>query len=197
MKKTYDMVLAYAKIFDLPEELRGKPGDLDRGDPKAQAKWLRELAKNPVATVDAYFTSEADVQDLLDTEGFDNTVVNPQTGEETTRIKEGNPDLGIGKYLRLKRKYYDTVEFVDKKTGNLVEIDKGGAPSVKILDTSGEKPVFRTYDYEELGAPSNGTKSKVRFEVYGKGNTRLEAFGITELIEYTGDDSDRDPMEDF
>lgn len=196
MKKTYEMVLAYAKIFDLPEEIHGAPGDLDRGDKNSTQKWLRDLSKNPVASVEAYFTSEDDVQDLMDTQGFDNVVVNPQTGEESTRIKDGDAGLGIGKFIKLKRKLVDTVEFVDRKTGSLKEVDKGGPPSVKIYDDTGEAPVYTPYDYEALGAPSTGTKSKVRFEVYGKGNTRLEAFGITELVEYIPQD-DVDPEDDF
>jgi len=192
-KKTYDMVLAYAKVFDLPEDQNPRFGDLDRGDASSSKKWLRELAKNPVAVVDAYFTSEEDLQDLMQHPNFDNVVKNPQTGEESTRIKTGNPELGIGKYIILKRKLNDTVEFVDNKTGDLKSIDKGGAPSVKILDEAGE--TFVDYDYNTLGAPSNGTLSKVRFELYGKGATRLEAFGITELMQY--EPSDDYEEEDF
>lgn len=185
MKKTYKMVLKYAKIFDLPEDQQGKPGDLDRGDPKSEYKWKRELAKNPVATVDAYFTSEEDLQDFMSIDGFEDKVVNPQTGEEKPRIKDGDPEeeLGINKYIQLKRKINDTVEFVDRKTGDLKEIDKGGAPSVKIFDP--DTNAFVEYDYDTLGAPANGTEAKVRFEVYGKNAaTRLEAFGITNLVEY-------------
>lgn len=177
-KKTYTMVLEYAKIFDQ----EGKPGDLDRGNAQSKQKWLRELAKNPVASVNAYFTSEADMEDLLADPNFDNEVTNPQTGAKSERIKDGNSEFGIGKYIQLKRKMDDKVEFVDKKTGDLKEIDKGGAPSVKILDEAGEK--FVEYDYDELGPIANGSTSKVRFEVYGKGATRLEAFGVTELVEF-------------
>jgi len=177
-KKTYDMVLAYPKVFDR----EGQPGDVDRGDPKSSQKWLRELSKNPVAVVDAYFTSEEDLNDLLATPGFEDTVVNPQTGEESSRIKNGDSDLGIGKYIKLKRRINDVVEFIDNKTGNVKQVDKGGFPGVKILSEDGSK--FVEYDYDTLGAPSNGTKSKVRFEIYGKGATRLEALGITELIEF-------------
>ena len=194
-KITFDMVLAYAKVFDLPEDKRGLPGDLDHGDAKSSEKWLRELAKNPVATVDAYFTSEEDIGKLLEHPNFEDLVVNPQTKEESTRIKNGDPELGIGKFIKLKRKFNDTVEFVDNKTGDLKTIDKGGSPTVKILDTTGEESVFVEYDYNTLGSPANGTLSKVRFELYGKGATRLEALGITELVQYVpGDDSEQ---EDF
>ena len=202
VKKTYEMVLEYPKIFDLSsvvdgegKTLEGKPGDLDRGDANSSLTWLRALSKNPVAVVNAYFTSEVDLQDLMECEDFENKVTNPKTGEESNRIKDGDEELGIGKYIQLKRKFNDIIEYKDRKTGEFKEIDKGGAPSVKILDTSVEPPVFKEYDYQELGSPSNGTVSKVRFEAY-KGNLRLEAFGITELVEFVDNTSD-DPMEDF
>jgi len=185
MKVTYDMVLAFPKVFDR----EGKAGDVDRGNAQSTQKFLRELAKNPVASVDAYFTSEEDIEHLLAIEGFEDEVTNPQTGEKLPRIKEGNPDYGIGKFIKLKRPINNIVEFVDRKTGGVKEVDKGGFPSVKILKDG----AFVPYDYDTLGAITNGTESKVRFEVYGKGNTRLEAFGITNLVEwveYEGDTQD-------
>jgi len=171
---TLDMVLEYAKIFDQ----EGEFGDLDRGDPKSDKKWLRELSKNPTAVVNAYFTSEEQIDFLCEFPGFDRIVTNPQTGEEVDRIKVGSDDYGIGKYIQLKRKLEDVREFVDKK-GNLQEMDKGGAPVVKILSADGSKYV--DYDYDELGAPSNGTEAKVRFEPR---YMRLDAIAVTNLIEY-------------
>lgn len=185
MKITYDMVLEYPKVMDR----EGQPGDVDRGNAQSQHKFLRELAKNPVATVNAYFTSQEDLDSLLAVEGFEDEVTNPQTGAKSPRIKEGNPDYGIGKYIQLKRPINNIVEFVDRKTGDVKEVDKGGYPSVKILKDG----AFVPYDYDTLGPITNGTESKVRFEVYGKGNTRLEAFGITNLVEwveYEGDTQD-------
>lgn len=179
---TLDMILEYPRVFDV----EGKPGDLDRGDPKAQAKWLRELAKNPEAKVNAYFESEEQITFLEDFEGFDRFTTNPQTGDKVDRIKEGNEEFGIGKYIQLKRKLEDLKEFADK-SGQIKELDKGGAPSVKILTPEGNK--FVEYSYEELGAPANGTKAKVRFEPK---YMRLEALGITELIEYTDEEHEED-----
>lgn len=175
---TLDMVLEYTKIFDQ----QGKPCDIDRGDPKAKEAWLRDLAKNPKATGNFYFTSEEQIKFLEEYEGFERMVLNPKTGEEVDRIKEGNPDLGIGKYITLTRRLNDLKEFVNKK-GEIKELDKGGVPSVKILTVleDGEKEAFVEYDYDELGAPSNGTEAKVRFEPR---YMRLEAIGITNLIEY-------------
>src|SRR6056297_4084628 len=108
---TLDMVLEYPKFFDQG----GKPGDLDRGNPKAEEKWLRDLSKNPVAKGNFYFTSEEQIEFLESYDGFERMVTNPKTGATVDRIKDGNPDLGIGKYITLTRKLYDTKEFVNKK----------------------------------------------------------------------------------
>lgn len=194
-KKTYEMVLNYPKIFDL--EAIGKagfPGDIDRGDAKSEKKWLRELSKNPVSMVDAYFTSDEDLKDFTEIQGFEDKVVNPQTGEESTRIKEGDSSLGIGKYIKLKRGFNDKLEYIDKKTGDLKELDKGGAPSVKIMSAEGD--AFLPYDYLTMGCPASGTEAKVRFEVYGRhATTRLEAIGITNLVEWV--EYEEDEEEEF
>jgi len=181
---TLDMVLEYTKIFDQ----EGKPADLDRGNPKADQKWLRELAKNPEAKVNAYFKSDEQIEFLEGFDGFDRIVTNPQTGEEVDRIKNGNPDLGIGKYIQLKRKMDDIREFKNKQ-GQIEEMDKGGAPVVKILSVleDGESEAYVEYDYDTLGAPSNGTEAKVRFEPR---YMRLDAIAVTNLIEYVEEDED-------
>jgi len=181
---TLDMVLEYTKIFDQ----EGKPADLDRGNPKADQKWLRELAKNPEAKVNAYFKSDEQIEFLEGFDGFDRIVTNPQTGVEVDRIKDGNPDLGIGKYIQLKRKMDDIREFKNKQ-GQIEEMDKGGAPVVKILSVleDGESEAYVEYDYDTLGAPSNGTEAKVRFEPR---YMRLDAIAVTNLIEYVEEDED-------
>jgi len=185
---TLDMVLEYTKIFDQD----GKPGDLDRGNPKADQKWLRELAKNPEAKMNAYFTSDEQIEFLEQFDGFDRIVTNPQTGEQIDRIKEGNPELGIGKYIQLKRKLNDVKEFMNKQ-GQIEEMDKGGAPVVKILEVGTDEETgepteaFVEYDYDTLGAPSNGTEAKVRFEPR---YMRIDAIAITNLIEYVEEDED-------
>jgi hypothetical protein len=176
------MVLQYPKVFDV----EGKPGDIDRGDAKSQHKWLRDLAKNPKAVVNAYFTSEEQVQFLMDFVGFDNEVTNPKTGETSTRIKDGNSDLGTGKYIQLTRRMDDTREYIDKN-GNPQEMNKGGLPTVKILTAEGDK--FVEYDYDTLGSPANGTEAKVRFEPR---YMRLDAIGITKLIEYVEGEYEED-----
>lgn len=183
---TLDMVLEYPKVFDQ----EGKPGDIDRGNPKSDKKWLRELAKNPQAKVNAYFTSEEQIEFLESFDGFDRMVTNPQTGAEVDRIKEGNEEYGIGKYIQLKRNFDDVREYIDKKTKEVKELDKGGTPSVKIFMPNEEgEMVAMEYDYDEFGAPSNGTEAKVRFEPR---YMRLEALGITNLIEYVAEEDQDD-----
>jgi len=128
------------------------------------------------------------VQFLKDFDGFDNEVKNPQTGATSTRIKDGNSDLGIGQYIQLKRKMDDIREFKNKQ-GQIEEMDKGGAPVVKILSVleDGESEAYVEYDYDTLGAPSNGTEAKVRFEPR---YMRLDAIAVTNLIEYVEEDED-------
>lgn len=180
---TLDMILEYPKIFDQ----EGKPGDIDRGNPKSEKKFLRDLAKNPQAKVNAYFTSEEQVDFLCEFEGFDRITTNPQTSEQVDRIKEGNPDLGIGKYIQIKRSLDDIREFKNKQ-GEIEEMDKGGVPVVKILEVSEDgTEAFVEYDYDTLGAPSNGTEAKVRFEPR---YMRIDAIAITNLIEYVEEDQD-------
>lgn len=184
--KTYTMILEYPKLFNK----EGKPGDLDRGDAKSTKKWLRDLSKNPEAKVNCYFTSEEDVQDLIETEGFENEVTNPQTGATSTRIKEGNSEYGVGKYIQLKRKLSDVKEFVDRKTGEVKEVDYGGAPTVvyRKEDEDG-KAFFEEYSYDELGPISNGSEAKIKFhEKY----LRLEKVGVTNLIEWVESEEQTD-----
>jgi hypothetical protein len=58
---------------------------------------------------------------------------------------------------------------------------------VKILTAEGDK--FVEYDYDTLGSPANGTEAKVRFEPR---YMRLEAIGITNLVEYVEGDYEED-----
>lgn len=184
--KTYTMILEYAKVFDQ----EGKPGDMDRGDAKSTQKWLRELAKNPEAKVNCYFTSEEDIQDLLETSTFENEVTNPKTGETSTRIKEGNEEFGVGKFLQLKRKKDDVREFVDRKTGQVKEADYGGLPEIVVRkeDEAGNA-FYEEFSYDELGPITNGSTAKVRFhEKY----LRLEKIGVIDLVEWVEGDPEVD-----
>jgi len=176
MEHIFDVVVEYAKVFDQ----EGKPGDIDRGDAQSNQKWLRELAKNPETKINVYFKTEEDLQKLMDSETFNNETTNPQTGATGTRIKEGNLDLGIGKYLQLKRKLSNLKEYKDRKTGEIKEFEAGGILSVTMWDE--EKKAFVPYDYDEMGAPANGSEAKVYFD---DRYLRPMNLGFTSIIEYT------------
>ena len=175
MEHVFDVVVEFAKIFDQ----EGKPADIDRGDAQSNQKWLRELAKNPETKVNVYFKTEEDLQKLMDSETFNNETTNPQTGATGTRVKDGNSELGIGKYIQLKRKLSDLKEYKDRKTGEIKEFEAGGLLSVTMWDD--EKKAFVPYDYGKMGAPANGSEAKVRFD---DKYLRPMNLGFTSVIEY-------------
>ena len=172
-KHAMDMVLEYAKVF---------PQNADMGDPESSQKWLRELAKNGGQTVvNAFFTSEDQIQELLDA-GFERMALNPNTGQEVDRIKSGNAELGIGKYLQLKRKITDIKEVKDRKTGQFVEVDYGGYP--QIVNATNGLDNLSVWDFEEDGPLGNGTEAKVLFDLYNGRTLRLEAISVTKHVPY-------------
>ena len=174
-----NMILNYAKVFDQ----EGKHGDLDRGDKTSDKKWLRELAKQPVSVVDCYFPDDETMNVLMSHANFDNEVTNPQTGAVSTRIKDGNETIGNGKFIKLKRKTGEVIEFFDKKKGEEVTIELDDFVRVSMIEKGEDGKVAsrEDYDYDELGPIGNGTVADVLFDIYGKGATRLEALGITKL----------------
>lgn len=183
-----NMIVEYTKIFDA----EGKVGDIDRGKADSPQKWLRELAKNPVATINAYFPTEEEKNKLLEM-GFKNEVTNPKTGETSERIKKGNEEYGIGEYITIKRPLNNVREFFNQKTGQLEEVDFGGYPRVSVITKGEDGRVLTKEDYnlEELGAPCNGSVADVIIDLYN-GNPRLEAVGFTEVIEYVQGDQETD-----
>jgi len=172
----FNVVVEYTKVFDQ----EGKPADIDRGDAQSNQKWLRELAKNPETKINVYFKTEEDLQKLMDSETFQNETTNPQTGATGTRVKEGNSEFGIGKYIQLKRKLSDIKEYKDRKTGEIKEFEAGGLLSVTMWD--GEKGAFVPYDYDKMGAPANGSEAKIRFD---DRYLRPMNLGFTFVVEYT------------
>jgi len=174
----FDVVVEYTKVFDQ----EGKPADIDRGDAQSNQKWLRELAKNPETKINIYFKTEEDLQKLMDSETFQNETTNPQTGATGTRVKEGNSELGIGKYLQLKRKLSDLKEYKDRKTGEIKEFEAGGLLSVTMGVMKEGKLVFVPYDYDKMGAPASGSEAKIRFD---DRYLRPMNLGFTSVIEYT------------
>ena len=171
-KYTYDMVLEYAQVFE---------ENLDKGDENHSEKWMRELFKSGGQTkVNAYFTSEEQIAEL-EANGFERMAINPRTKEEIDRIKDGNPAFGVGKYITLKRKVSDPKEIKDRKTGEFKVVDFGGLPKVVDLRDMDNK---RLWSLADDGALGNGTEAKVMFDLYNKSGIRLEAIGVTNLVEY-------------
>lgn len=171
-KLTMEMVLEYAQVFEQ---------NMDKGDAESSEKWMRDLAKSGgQAKVNAYFTHPDQVTDLL-AAGFERMATNPKTKEEVDRIKDGNPEFGIGQYLTMKRKFSDVKEIKDKKTGEFKEIDFGGLPGIVDLRDPENK---RWWSFDEDGALGNGTRAKVQFEVYGGSGLRLLNIGVTEHVPY-------------
>ena len=161
-KFTMDMVLEYAKVF---EENRDMGGDTNNAAKKA-AKHNGQYVTN------AYFTDEAQVQELLDG-GMD---PKPMGND---RVKQGN-DFGIGKFIKLARMHDHVMTFTDKK-GNPTDVDFGGAPKVVNLTNGVENKAWWTFSDD--GTLGNGTKAKVQFETYSDGaGLRLIALGVTDHV---------------
>lgn len=166
-KYTMDMVLEYAKVFEQNADM-GSPD----GPKAAQAIY----AKGGQFITNAYFTDQAQI-DQLEKEGLDLHPMN------SNRILQGNADLGIGKYMKIKRKVSDVKTFTDNKTGEPVEVDYGGAP--KVVDLTQGRENKRMWDFEADGPLGNGTKAKVQFDVYANGaGVRLLNIGVTEHVAY-------------
>ena len=169
-KHTLEMVLEYSKVFE---------DNMDKGDPESSEKWLRDLAKSGGQTVvNAYFTSEDQIS-YLEGQGFERIAINPRTNAQVDRIKEGDPALGIGKYLQMKRKFSDIKEIKNRKTGEFEDVDFGGLPKIVDLRDPDNK---RLWSLEEDGFLGNGTEAKVMFDMYKGTTLRLEAIGVTSHV---------------
>ena len=172
-KYTMEMVLEYAKVFEQ---------NADMGDAESSQKWLRDLAKKGgQAVVNAYFTSQEQIDTLVG-EGFERMALNPNTGQEVDRIKTTDKPFGIGQYLQLKRLISDIKEVKDRKTGQFVEVDYGGLPTVVDLTEGRENK--RLWDYEADGPLGNGTRALVQFEIYNGRTVRLLNIGVLEHVAY-------------
>lgn len=171
-KYTMEMVLEYAKIF---------PENADMGNPDGPRAAQAVHQKGGQYTVNCYFTSEDQIQELVDG-GLD---LHPMNSD---RIKEGNEAFGIGKYITLKRPFPDNIKTFENKNGT-VEVNYGGAPGVVNLTEGAENK--RWWSYEEDGLIGNGSRAMVQFETYSQGaGVRLKNVGILERVEYEIMDSD-------
>tara|TARA_R110000803_G_scaffold15830_6_gene43598 strand:+ start:433 stop:984 length:552 start_codon:yes stop_codon:yes gene_type:complete len=166
-KYTMDMVLEYAKVFK---------ENADMGSPDGPRAAQAIHANGGQYIVNAYFTDQAQIDQLVE-EGLDLHPMN------SNRVLQGNSDYGIGQYMKVKRKISDVKTFTDDKTGEPVDIDYGGEPIVGNLTQGRENK--RLWNFGTDGPLGNGTKSKVKFEVYAKGaGVRLLALGVTEHVPY-------------
>ena len=164
-----DMILEYAKVF---------PENADMGSPDGPRAAQAVHSQGGQYITNAYFTEEAKIGHL-EKEGLD---LHPMNSD---RIRQGNADLGIGKYMKIKRKISDVKNFTDRN-GEPVTIDYGGAPTVVNLTEGREKK--RLWSFSEDGALGNGTKAKVKFELYADGaGIRLSDLVITDPVIYEDD----------
>ena len=165
-KYTMDMILEYAKVF---------PENADMGSPDGPRAAQAVHHNGGQFIVNAYFTDEEQIQNV-EAEGLD---LHPMNSD---RIRSGNADFGIGKFMKIKRKISDVKNFTDRK-GEPVTIDYGGAPTIVNLTEGREKK--RLWSFEKDGALGNGTKAKVQFEVYANGaGVRLLNVGVTDHVPY-------------
>lgn len=165
-KYTMEMVLEYAKVF---------PENADMGDPDGPRAAQAVHQKGGQYTVNAYFTSKDQIQELV-AGGLD---LHPMNSD---RIKEGNEDFGIGKYINLKRPVPDNIKTFENKNGP-VEVNYGGPVGVVNLTEGAENK--RWWNFEEDGPLGNGTKAMVQFETYSNGaGVRLKNIGVTEHVPY-------------
>jgi hypothetical protein len=171
-KYTMEMVLEYAKVF---------PENADMGNPDGPRAAQAVHQKGGQYTVNAYFTSEDQIQELVDG-GLD---LNPMNSE---RIKTGNEEYGIGKFINLKRPVPDNIKTFENKNGP-VEVNYGGAPGVVNLTEGKENK--RWWSFEEDGYIGNGSKATVQFETYAQGaGVRLKNIGVTEHVPYEPNTTD-------
>ena len=100
-------------------------------------------------------------------------------------IKVGDPDLGTGKFLKLKRP--------NKHPSGIADF---GGPPVVFDFREGES--MKKWGMEEHGELGNGTKALVKVSIYGSGpraSIRLEKIAVLELVEYdakAGSSSNKD-----
>ena len=165
-KQTMEMILEYAKVF---------PENADMGDPDGPNAAQAVHAKGGQYIVNAYFTSQEQVDRLL-AYGLQE-VVNGHP-----RIIDGNAEFGIGKYMKLKRDKEDLIKVFQDKSGKDVEVNYGGPVGVVDLREPENK---RFWSFEEDGPLGNGTKAMVQFDVYSRGQgIRLVNVGVIEHVPY-------------
>ena len=173
---TMEMVLEWAKVF---------PENADMGDPDG-VQWKQNIAKKGGQyVVNAFFTDQSQIDKLID-EGLQEKVLG------NDRILEGNPDFGIGKYMKLRRGVPDDIrDWLDPVTKEKANL---GGP-VKVVDLRNGRENVRSWSFETDGELGNGTKAMVQFDTYSSGNgIRLNGIAVTELSVWEGGPSEHDEL---
>jgi hypothetical protein len=177
-KYTMEMVLEYAKIF---------PENADMGSPDGSKAAKSIHDKGGQYIVNAYFTSEDQIEQLLK-DGMNPAPMN------SPRVLEGNADFGVGKFIKLKRPVADNIKTFENKNGP-VDVNYGGPIGVVNLTNGVENKSW--WSIQEDGLIGNGTKAMVQFEMYADGSgLRLVNVGITEHVPYENSNSNYDAAAD-
>lgn len=154
--------IEYARVF---------PENMDNGDyhEKTQGQYNCDFYPETTGGFEAYFQAGAPVSSM---------------GHDT--IKIGNPELGTGKYLKLKR-----------PNVHPVVAEWGGAPTVFDF-REGES--LKKWSVEDDGELGKGTKATVKVSVWTDGKKsiqRLEKMAVHELVEFTGQSGSSVDMDKF
>lgn len=164
-----EMVLEWAKVF---------PENADMGDPNGNRTAQSIHKKGGQYVVNAYFTDEAQIEKLL-ADGLDPHPMNSQ------RIIDGNPEFGIGKFMKLKRGVADDIKEFEGKGGTQV-VNFGGP--INILNICDGIENKREWSLEEDGLIGNGSKAIVQFQTYTNGaGVRVMGIAVTEHVKYNGE----------
>lgn len=174
-KHAMEMILDYAYVFEQDRDMGNDDNDAGR----------KIANHNGQCVVNGYFIDESQIEHLIA------SGVNEQNlGYD--RFKEGDPDLGIGKYMKISRLFDNVKTFKDKK-GNIQEVDYGGAP--KVIDYTKGEENKALWSYEEQGRLGKGTRAMVQFEDFrGGSGIRLIAIAVLEHVPWEENSSAEDPM---
>lgn len=162
--------LEWAKVFPT-----------NRDTTSTDAKVQKFLKKHDGQYSVNFYPADEEEEEKLWNLGLSNEVYN----SPHPRYRDGNPDLGTGKYFIFKRRHKD---IKDTKKG---EIDFGGAPKVVHWY---EGRMGDPWNIESDGLLGNGTKATVKISVYGTDESqtvRLEALGIIDPVFYESEDGPR------
>lgn len=163
-----EMVLEWAKVF---------PENADMGNPDGPRAAQAIHKKGGQYIVNAYFTSQDQIDKLLE-DGLDPHPMN------SNRLVQGNPEFGIGTYMKLKREVADNIKEFEGKGGTQVVNFGGPVGVLNITDGIENK---RDWNLEEDGLIGNGSKAIVQFQTYAQGaGVRLMNIAVTDQVKYEG-----------